>query len=303
LRLEVPHEHLGRYIKLIQEYVPLGPIELLFNRDESGFSDLEEYKPKGVLIPIERQATALHYPTPRKIRRQTRMCDVTAVEDACSPTLVSAQPVVREVSQHQIRNGINLQTEIAHSPYVTSEIFERYIDSVLIPAVGANRELPGCTKKPAILFCDNCSADMSAPVLQKLAHHRVPVITYPTDTSHIFQVLDVLLLGLLKRSKKFQMRDNGLDAHMDHILRLFRAYETVTASTTTSVAGRKAGFEYGNRSTTTHLRVNKRQIRESPDFREVWMFDYHESWLSARRQKEEWGWINEKMLHCVQSGF
>jgi hypothetical protein len=52
---------------------------------------------------------------------------------------MSAQPVAREVFQHQIRDGIDLQIEIVHSPYITSEIFERFLDSVLIPAVEANR--------------------------------------------------------------------------------------------------------------------------------------------------------------------
>jgi hypothetical protein len=97
--------------------------------------------------------------------------------------------------------------------------------------VEANRELPGRAKKPVILFYDNCSAHISSPVLQKLARHGVLVITYPPHTSQIFQVRDILLFGLLKHSKKFQMRDDGLDAHVDHMLRLFRAYETVTAGT------------------------------------------------------------------------
>jgi hypothetical protein len=148
------------------------------------------------------------------------------------PLLVSTRPVAKGVFQHQIGDGIDLQIEIAHSPDVTSEIFERYIDSVLIPAVEANRELHGCAKKLAILFRDNCSAHMSASVLQKLARHGVLMIIYPPHTSHIFQVLEILLFGLMKHSKKFQMRDDGLDAHVNHILRLFRAYETVTASIT-----------------------------------------------------------------------
>jgi hypothetical protein len=228
---------------------------------------------------------------------------VTAAGDAYCPLLLSAQPVAREVFQHQTRDGIDLQVEIAHSPYVTSEIFERNSDRVLIPAVEDNRELFGCAKKPVIFFCDNYSAHMSAPVPQKLARYGVLVITCPPRTSHIFQILDVLFFGLLKRSKKFQMRDDGLDAHVGHILRLFRAYETVTASTTIGAAWRKTGFEYENRSIMMYFSVNERQIREWPDFREIWMFDYHASGLSARRQKQEWGSINEKMLHCVQSGF
>jgi hypothetical protein len=50
LRLEITDEHLDQYMKLIQEYAPLIPTELLFNIDESGLSDWKERKPKGVLI-------------------------------------------------------------------------------------------------------------------------------------------------------------------------------------------------------------------------------------------------------------
>jgi hypothetical protein len=44
---------------------------------------------------------------------------------------------------------------------MNAEIFERYVDTVPIPAVEANRQLPGCDKKRGILFCDNCSVRMS----------------------------------------------------------------------------------------------------------------------------------------------
>jgi hypothetical protein len=89
-RLEVPHEHLDRYIKLIQEYVLLVPTELLFDTDESGFSDWEEGRPTGVLIPIKGQAATFHYPTGRKIRCQTLTCCVTAAGDVYCFLLVSA---------------------------------------------------------------------------------------------------------------------------------------------------------------------------------------------------------------------
>jgi hypothetical protein len=38
-----------------------------------------------------------------------------------------------------------------------------------------------------------------------------------------------------------------------------------------------AGFEYENRNMATYLSINEGQIRESRDFREIWMFDCHES--------------------------
>jgi hypothetical protein len=183
---------------------------------------------------------------------------VTAAGEVYCLLLVFAQPVAREVFQHWIGDGINLQIEIAHLPHVTLEISKRYIDSVLILAGGANRELPGCAKKSAILFCDSCSVHMLAIVLQKFARHGVLVIASPPYTCHIFQVFDVLLFGFLKGSKKVQMRDDGLDTHVNHILRIFRAYETVTTSTTITAAWMKLGFEYENRSITTYLSGNER---------------------------------------------
>jgi ribonuclease BN (tRNA processing enzyme) len=134
---------------------------------------------------------------------------------------------------------------------------------------------------------------MSNSILEKLARYRALVVMYPPHTSHIFQVPDVLLSGLVKRSKKYQIRDDALPIHVDHILGLFRVYEAVMASTTIRAAWGQTGLEYEKRNMTTYLSINEGQILESRDFREIWMFDYRECQLSARRQKQKWGWINE----------
>jgi hypothetical protein len=239
VRLKVPHVYLDQHIRLIKEYGPLVPTELLFNIDESGFSDWEERKPQCALIPTEARETTLHYSASRKIRHQTLVCCVTAAGDAYCPLLVSSDPAPRAVFGHQMREGIDLQIEINPSPYVNGEIFEKYVDTVLIPAVDANRQLPGCDKKPAILFCDNCSAHMSNSMLEKLARHGVLVLTYPPHPSHIFQVLDILLVGLVKPFNKYQILDDALSIHVDHILRLFQADETAMANITIRAAWRQ----------------------------------------------------------------
>jgi hypothetical protein len=113
------------------------------------------------------------------------ICCVTAAGDAYCPLLVSSDPAARAVFEHQIRDGIDLQIEIIPSPYVNAEIFEKYIDTVLIPAVEANRQLPGCDKTPTVLFYDNCSAHVSNLIFEKLARHAVLVLTYPPRPSHI----------------------------------------------------------------------------------------------------------------------
>jgi hypothetical protein len=116
ITLEVLHEYLDQYIRLIKELVPLVPMELLFNIDESGFSDWEERTPECVLIPTEARETTLHYLASGEIRHQALVCCVTAAGDAYCPFLVSSDPATQAVLGHQIRDGIDLQIEISPRP-------------------------------------------------------------------------------------------------------------------------------------------------------------------------------------------
>jgi hypothetical protein len=83
-RRQVPKQFLDDYVKLIKEYIPLVPAELIFNIDECGFSDWEERNPKLVLIPAEFERSVLHYPVNRAIRHQSLICCITAAGDAYS---------------------------------------------------------------------------------------------------------------------------------------------------------------------------------------------------------------------------
>jgi transposase len=195
-----------------------------------------------------------------------------------------------------VLDDVDLKVEIASSPYVTQAIFNKYINEVLIPAVISNRGLPRCKDKPVILFCDNCSAHCSDEVLGKLAKCGILVIADPPHTSHIFQVLDVLLFGILKKAKKYQRRDDTLRREVDHVLRLFRAYEQATASTKIRAFWLKTGFDYETRDAATYLILNETKIRQGDALREVWLFDYHPLRTSKKRASQRWGWINEHLF-------
>jgi hypothetical protein len=132
--------------------------------------------------------------------------------------------------------------------------------------------------------------------LKKLACHGVIVLTYPPHTSHIFQVLDVLLFGILKRAKKHQCRDDELPAQIDHVLSLFRAYEQATMSTTVRASWIRTGFQYEERADTRYLAVHEAAIRSSLGFQEFWQFDYVLDRPSAWRQSQKWDWINQHLF-------
>jgi hypothetical protein len=135
------------------------------------------------------------------------------------------------------------------------------VDTVLVPEVESNRTLEGCNNKPVILFCDNGSVHCPEGILQKLARQVVIVLTHPPHTSHIFQALDVLLFGVLKRAKKNQHCDDGLPAQVDHVLHLFGAYEQATTSTAVRASWVKTGCQYAEKDNTRYLTVNEAVIR------------------------------------------
>jgi hypothetical protein len=106
-------------------------------------------------------------------------------------------------------------------------------------------------------------------MLGKLTSWGILVITYPSHTSHIFQVLDVLLFGILKKAKKYQRRDDTLPRGVDHVLRLFRAYEQATASATIRASWLNTEFDYEMHDAETYLIVNGTKIRQGDVFREM----------------------------------
>jgi hypothetical protein len=295
-RLQTPRRYLQGFIDLLRMYVPLVPSELIFNLDETGLSDWEERKRKRVLVRADRADYELHYPVDRAIRHQTLLCCISASGDAYCPLVLSANRGILAIFNRGVRENIDLQIRIVDSPYMTSDIFINYIRTVLIPAVENNRLLPGCSKKPALLFCDNCSCHCKDDVMKELASHGILLITYPPHTSHIFQVLDILLFGQLKRIKKHLVRDLTLGRDLDHIMRIFRAYELATTSVMVRSSWEKAGFGFERRDRTTYLSVLEARIRESPEFAEVWGIDYPEERLTLRRRQQPWGWVNERFF-------
>jgi hypothetical protein len=110
--------------------------------------------------------------------------------------------------------------------------------------------------------------------LQNLARHEVIVVPYPPHISHVFQVLDGLLFGVLKRVQNNQRRDDELRAQGDHVLRLFRIYEQATTRMIGRVFWVKTGFQYEEMDSARYLTVNEAVIRSPTVFCEIWRFGY-----------------------------
>jgi hypothetical protein len=69
--------------------------------------------------------------------------------------------------------------------------------------------------------------------------------------------------------KKSLPKDDNEDRKIDHILRIFCAYEGATTSMMIRASWEKAGFSYHQRDGTFYLAVDEGRIRGAPDFREI----------------------------------
>jgi hypothetical protein len=292
VRLQVSSCWLDSYIQFIKNYVPKIPAELIFNLDETGLSDWEERKEKVVLVPSAHIDSTLHYPVNRSVRHHTLMCCISAAGDGYCPLLIAPNRGAQKIFETGIHRDIGIMMEIREPAYATAEIFRIYIETVFFSAIAANRKLPGCRNKRAISFCDNCACQYSEDILIEFAGQGVLVLSYPPNMSNLFQVLDLPLFGRLKLAKKYLPRNDQASASIDHIIRIFKAYETVTTSTMARSCWEKARFEYAKMGQAFHLLVNDRNFRESTDFLEVWRINYPVYDLLSRRREQKWGYLN-----------
>jgi hypothetical protein len=160
-----------------------------------------------------------------------------------------------------VRKGIDVRVEISRCSYLGKAFFAKYVGAVPTPAVKSNRRLLSCEKKPALLFCHGCRAHCSDEVLTKLAQNGVIMIADPLRILHVFQVLDVLLFGVLKPAKECQRKNDSLADNIDRVLRVFRAHEIAMTRATIRSSWLRTGFGYQARDGTTHLVVEEDRVR------------------------------------------
>jgi hypothetical protein len=157
---------------------------------------------------------------------------VTTSGNSYSPILIRINPEARKVFDTGIRDHIDLILAIRQSAFARTDLFGSCLKESFFLALETNRQLLGCEDKLYILFYDNCSIYSSDQLWKRFTEKGVAVITCSLRTSNFFHVLDVLLFWQLKLAKKNIPINNANPAGTNPLIRIFKASEMVTASTT-----------------------------------------------------------------------
>jgi hypothetical protein len=140
---------------------------------------------------------------------------------------------------------------------------------------------------------DNCSLHMSDDTLAVVARARMTIITFAPYTTHIFQMLDVVLFDSLKKhATGFETLDEEQPAAA-FLLKVYHDFKQTLIEVNIWEAFVARGFTYDIKQNTYGRLFDEEKLRQSLGFVEQWKGNAPlESLLKARREAKS-RWINK----------
>jgi hypothetical protein len=180
--------------------------------------------------------------------------------------------------------------------YIDEELFFEYITSIFIPYVDAARSCAGLQTETAILLMDSALPHTSNRTLRTLGEKTIVAITFPAHTTNLFQALNRVFFGALKKLKPTAVGEFDDGSVNAQITQLLQAYEQAATSATIRGSFRKAGMDLDVRALPFRIRMGEQKLRENPGFKEVWDRNVSLHDLSRRWQLQRFEIIGSEFL-------
>jgi hypothetical protein len=221
--MAVPRAYLDEHIHILKIHVVGKVVELVFNLDELGSADWEDRKVKKIIAPAGVAKRDVYHPVSRRHRHMTLLACVSAAGDALTPLVITASPVIASLWSRGLRQGEDAMVHRRSPPYITEEFFYDYISTVFVPYVMAVRDRLDVQNEMAVLLMDSAVPHTSERVRRTLGGNHIIAITFPAHTTNLFQSLDLVLFGALKKLKASAMGEFDDDSVRAQVTKLIQA--------------------------------------------------------------------------------
>jgi hypothetical protein len=239
------------------------------------------------------------YPVNRTVTHTTLLVCVSAAGRRLTPLFLAKTKKCLEVFKLGPTEGIDLKIKIVPSTYINEAIFYEYIVQTFIPYVICIRAMFPKINHQAILQMDNLRAHCSERILQTLRKNKIVAITYPPHTSHVFQVLDLSVFGIMKIRMMENLKIEGQTAEALHTLKLFRSFDYATASTLVQSSFRTGGIVLVPNDGGYTVRFDEAVLLKKSSYKQIMEKNIQISDISQRRQGSVWGVLNESSLVTI----
>jgi hypothetical protein len=186
---------------LVQKHaVGVKPL-LVYNTDETGYSDWEERGPSHGIVPAAWKNQQLHLSVTGRIKYQTMLVCMNAAGETLSPLNGTTNRSTLGIFRDGTTENVALKVHVGRSAYADAILFHDYLRDILIPRIENFREANETPDSPAIHFMDNCSSHLTEHIIGLLSAHKIKILTFPPHSSGIFQKLDLVFFGSSSLSK------------------------------------------------------------------------------------------------------
>jgi hypothetical protein len=252
--------------------------------DELGSADWEDRKATKVIVPAGEAKEEVDHPVSRRHRHMTLLACVSASGDALTPLVITASLISDALSCRGVRSGEDAMIRHGSPAYITEELFCKHISNVFIPYVLAVRYLSGFQNEMAVLLMDSAVPYESERLRRLLGENNILAITFPAHTTILFQALDHVFFGVLKRLKASAVGEFDDYSVNAHITELIQACEQIAVSSTIQKSFQKAGLEHDITTQPFKLQVIEESLRANPGFQEIWARGVSIESLSRKRR-------------------
>jgi hypothetical protein len=178
------------------------------------------------------------------------------------------------VQPEGFRLGVDLILEHQNKPYMSSQLFAEYISTVLLPYVYELRSNEEFADKEAVLLMANYSIHVHGDTLQRLADHRVKVLTFPLHTTHIFQSHDLSLFGNFKKRMNYRLPLETDETTAGFMKRIFHMMKQTPVKDNVRSSFMQLDLTYNINTIAYVLMFDEHVLRQSPRFIALWEQDY-----------------------------
>jgi hypothetical protein len=180
----------------------------MFNLGEIGISDLEECKTNKVIHLGATFRQAIHHGVSRNVKHISVIAYLSAAGESLFHYIMTSQNAPTR-QKHLKKQGVRFRRDFAlkfnQNTYFNARIFLAFITTILLPYIDTFRGWAVLAQEIALLLMDHCSADVSDNVIRILTRARVRVITFALRTTQVFQVPDLTVFAILKRSPRYEL--------------------------------------------------------------------------------------------------
>jgi hypothetical protein len=176
--------------------------ELVFNLNEVGILEWKDRKDMKMIVSKTMDSQTTHHRASQNMKHISIIMCISAGGESLTPYIVTSQdtePLRRRLMNCGVRLGVDFVLRQRSKPYVSGKLFLEHINSIFIHHLKKLQESEEFTGCEVVLLMDNYFPHIGDAVIAVLTRERVRVITFASHITHIFQILDMVLFGTLKK--------------------------------------------------------------------------------------------------------